>query len=76
MIHVNWTQRESEADRVKRAADDVRKAKRAAARQYLADTDWYITRALDPSDGRPVPEDVLTARAQARKTASDEGDTP
>ncbi|WP_298618674.1 hypothetical protein [uncultured Zoogloea sp.] len=39
---------------------------RALARAYLDATDWYVTRAVDPSDGRPLPEDVIDRRRAAR----------
>lgn len=33
------------------------------ALQYLKDTDWYEIRAIS---GKPVPEDILTKRQEAR----------
>lgn len=33
------------------------------ARQYLKDTDWYEIRAIS---GKPVPEDILQKRQEAR----------
>ena len=36
----------------------------AEARKYLADTDWYLVRALEA--GEPVPAEVLEQRAAAR----------
>lgn len=36
----------------------------AQAEQYLASTDWYVIRHMD--DGIPVPEEIRTARANAR----------
>lgn len=36
----------------------------ALAEQYLASTDWYVIRCMD--DGTPVPEEIRTARANAR----------
>jgi len=39
------------------------------ARQYLAQTDWYVTRKAET--GTAIPDDVLTKRAQARLDASD-----
>jgi len=36
----------------------------AEARRYLADTDWMVIRAAET--GKPVPEEVSAARAQAR----------
>lgn len=32
----------------------------------LAFTDWYVTRAADPSDGRPMPDDVAERRTAIR----------
>jgi hypothetical protein len=56
-----------------RTADDLAAeaaaAKRARAnadaRRYLAETDWMVIRASET--GKPVPEDVIAARAAARK---------
>ena len=42
--------------------------KRLNAKQYLAETDWYITRQAET--GTPIPEEVLSKRAQARIDAS------
>lgn len=39
-----------------------------AAREYLAETDWMVTRAAET--GKPIPEDVLAKRAAARATLS------
>jgi hypothetical protein len=40
-------------------------AKKQEARQYLIDTDWYITRLIETT--KAVPEEVLTKRAEARE---------
>ncbi len=37
---------------------------KAEARQYLASTDWYVTRFAET--GVAVPEDVTAKRAEAR----------
>lgn len=37
------------------------------AKQYLADTGWYIERLNDPSSGKAIPEEVLAKRAKARE---------
>ena len=39
----------------------------AEAKQYLADTGWYIERLNDPSSGKAIPEEVLAKRAEARE---------
>jgi hypothetical protein len=39
--------------------------------QYLHDTDWYVIRLNDPSDGRAIPEDVLLKRTKARNRISE-----
>lgn len=70
MIWVDWAQRETATDREARANEEAREAERAAARQYLADTDWMVTRAMET--GRPMPEDIRIAREAARRTASKE----
>ena len=37
------------------------------AKQYLADTGWYVERLHDPSSGKVIPEEVLAKRAEARE---------
>lgn len=37
---------------------------KAEAQAYLASTDWYVTRFTET--GTPIPEDVLSKRAEAR----------
>ena len=51
------------------AADNQRTI-RNTAKKYLADTDWYVTRYAET--GTAIPEDIATARAQARIDASTE----
>ena len=52
-------------------AAEAEKKKRAsaaeAARRYLAETDWMIVRSTET--GKPVPPDVIEARAAARLIA-------
>ncbi len=36
------------------------------ARQYLAQTDWYVVRSIET--GKSIPEDVLQKRAAARES--------
>lgn len=57
---------------------DERLARFAAAdaRRQLAATDWYVTRLNDPSDGRPIPQEILDARATWRLAADYQGETP
>ncbi len=71
MIKVDWTQRETDADRKAKAAVEARESKRAAARRYLAETDWMVTRSIEI--GKPIPDDVKAAREEARRLASKEG---
>ena len=42
--------------------------KRLNAKKYLSETDWYITRQAEIET--PIPEEVLSKRAQARIDAS------
>jgi len=42
---------------------DLQKKINVISRQYLKDTDWYEIRAIS---GKPVPEDILTKRQEAR----------
>jgi hypothetical protein len=53
------------ADLAAEAEAARRDAERADARRYLAETDWMVIRAAET--GKPVPEDVIAARAAARK---------
>lgn len=62
-IKVDWSRRTTAAER--EAADAI-----VRARRYLAATDWMVVRAAE--GGKPVPKDVLAARAAARKTISGE----
>lgn len=41
----------------------------AAARAYLAETDWYVIRLQET--GQPVPDEVLKLRAEARASVID-----
>lgn len=38
-----------------------------AAKQHLDDSDWYITRFVDPGSGVTVPQDILDSRVAARE---------
>lgn len=42
--------------------------RKIAARQYLADTDWYAARLTET--GKAIPEDVLAKRQAAREILS------
>ena len=42
---------------------------RKSAKQYLAKTDWYVTRNAET--GKAVPSEILTKRAQARLDAGE-----
>jgi len=44
---------------------------RVNALQYLADTDWYVSRKAETD--KAIPSEILTKRAQARIDASDSG---
>jgi hypothetical protein len=35
------------------------------ARRYLAETDWYVIRFVEPNRGDPIPEEVKTKRSEA-----------
>lgn len=39
-------------------------ARKREARAYLADTDWYVARMTETS--KPIPDDVLQKRQEAR----------
>jgi hypothetical protein len=72
MIRIDWSKRETAKDRARAAEADAA----ARARAYLAETDWYVTRLNDPSDGRPIPQEILDARVTARLAANEKGETP
>jgi len=42
----------------------VQEQTNAAARQYLAETDWYAARLIDT--GEPIPADIKAERAKRR----------
>jgi hypothetical protein len=63
-ITVDWKRRTTAAEREAQASA-------LRARRYLADTDWMVVRAAEPG-GKPVPGDVLAARAAARTKISGE----
>ena len=46
--------------------EQVRAQANAIARQYLADTDWYVIRLQET--GAAIPQEILEARATARAT--------
>ena len=59
-----------DADEVARldAEFNIENAKEVA-KQYLRDTDWYVSRKAEA--GTAIPSDIATKRAQARIDASD-----
>ena len=66
-------QTESETDGVILTAEEIERANTSeanhVARQYLASTDWYITRQAET--GVEVPSDILTKRAEARASVTE-----
>lgn len=44
--------------------NEIQAADNAAARAYLAETDWYVVRHSET--GKAIPEEILTARSAAR----------
>lgn len=36
------------------------------AQLHLDDTDWYVTRLVDPGAGDPVPQEITDSRIEAR----------
>ena len=46
----------------------AREVARREAQDYLARTDWFVTRLAET--GKPVPDDVVAKRAAAREAAS------
>jgi hypothetical protein len=58
-VKIDWSQLQSA---------EQKEADREAARRYLAETDWYVTRSIET--GKPMPPDIAAARDAARQTAS------
>ena len=46
----------------------AREVARREAQEYLASTDWFVTRLVET--GKPVPDDVAAKREAARKAAN------
>lgn len=44
---------------------------KATANSLLSPTAWMIERAMDPSSGKPVPQNVLDYRADVRSASND-----
>nr|DAP68889.1 MAG TPA: hypothetical protein [Caudoviricetes sp.] len=40
---------------------------KASARALLAETDWYIDRLSDPTDGRPMPQGIYDQRVSIKQ---------
>lgn len=58
------TKKQIAADAAAREAE----ARRTEARAFLASTDWMVVRLAET--GTPIPADIASRRAQARKDAS------
>jgi len=58
----------SRLEKVKTLADIEAEVNKINAIQYLKDTDWYVTRQVET--GKPIPEEVRTARQAAREQLS------
>lgn len=56
----------SQLQKVQTEQDIKKDTDRAEAKQYLRDTDWYVTRFVEI--GEPVPAEITAARAAARVT--------
>ena len=54
----------SEEEKAEREAAEIKRQ----AKLYLTETDWYVARKAEV--GTPIPEEVLSKRAQARIDAS------
>ncbi len=61
-VKIDWSQRVREAEQ-----EALRQAN--AARRTLAETDWYVIRQIET--GQPIPANITSARAAARKTAGE-----
>ena len=58
-VKIDW----SRTNRAEQAEAD-----REAARRYLAETDWYVTRQIET--GKPIPKQIAEKRDAARQAAS------
>lgn len=48
----------------KKTSEEIIEMRNDQAKQYLSDTDWYITRQAET--GQDIPEEVKQLRAEAR----------
>ena len=67
---IDWGAVRTAGDKAAARAERARATECAAARRYLAQTDWYVIRASDT--GAPVPEAVRARRVDARRLLSDD----
>ena len=67
MSKIDFTQVITAEDKVEREEAEKNELQRLKALRYLADTDWYVTRAIETR--KAVPKNVSEAREQARKEA-------
>lgn len=47
------------------SADTIKKRAIAEAEAYLAQTDWYVIRFVEPDRGDPIPDEIKTKRTEA-----------
>jgi len=67
---IDWNAVISAADKAAARAMRGRETERALARNYLAETDWYVIRAADT--GEPMPAPVRARRIAARQMLSED----
>lgn len=56
---------------VEELKSEVTRRAKEDCNHLLTPTDWYVTRAADPADGRPVPADVVERRMAIKSACSD-----
>ena len=66
MKNIDWNQMQDAQARASLRAEAELETAQQAARTYLTETDWYVTRKLET--GQDIPADVAQARADARAT--------
>lgn len=63
--NIDWSKLVTAAEKARQESQAEQERINIEARDYLASTDWYVTRWRET--GRAVPDDVLSARQAARE---------
>lgn len=64
MQNIDWSKLQTAKERQNQAQAIKEEDVKTAAREYLAETDWYVARFAET--GTEIPDDVRRQRAEAR----------